>query len=173
MRSPQECPKGHLIGTEGRRGFCTGSKCGSHAEEPPEETEAQEDALATQEADRALAGDEEENSLLARMRRVGLTRQLEGKDAEDWADQFIISELPGALAELAYQRRYSPNPRDRRDAALQFINSAGRGKKDAVVAGASPIIIMTGGAELVGPWKKASTVVEGAVVPAKEPHEKE
>jgi hypothetical protein len=102
------------------------------------------------------------------MRLAGLTKPLEGKEAEDWADAKIVSELPVALAELSHQLRYSRDSDTRAKAARQFIESAGRGKREAAMAGGSPIIILTASGTVEGPWRtaavKARNVVEGKLV---------
>lgn len=80
---------------------------------------------------------------------------LQGADAEAWAQQKAVSLLPEAMAELEYQLMLGDDAQ-RRDAARDILDINGMRKRESSSGGGATIILNLGGKEL--PW--AQRVVE-------------
>lgn len=158
---------------------------GSAAEPSPDEEASYEATAIVKEEEKveaALSHREEEEALAARLRRAGLDprKPLTGKEAEDWADTKMVELLPLAIANLSEDLRYGSSGQ-RAAATRQVLEATGRARKEAMMGGGSPIVILTGAGDLEGPWRKAAKlmadaakevsktaqVVEGEVVDAK------
>lgn len=80
---------------------------------------------------------------------------LEGAEAEEWAQKFATSRLPIAMAELDYQLQMGDD-KQRQEAARDFLDINGMRKRESTNGGGATIILNLGGKEL--PW--AQKVVE-------------
>lgn len=76
---------------------------------------------------------------------------LTGTEAEQWADRRMVELLPMAIAEFEYLLRYGDEAQRER-AASKVLDANGRGKREAMMGGSQPIIILTGVNPSSVPW---------------------
>ena len=148
-KSFNKCPKGHKLPRVTKKGQCTPLDCADDAKEKVVSIVKKEKAPPP-----VVFDDEDEDELADSRKKLKLRAsqrearrelipapELEGTDAENWADQKIVKLLPKAVAELEYQLEYGSDEQRER-AANKILDATGRGKTERGGAGTAPIILL-------------------------------
>lgn len=186
------CPKGHALPHDTERGQCTPIYCADNTAKVsaapltkngrPRSDKKRLTKIQTAEVVAVLTGSTSiedaartaaneqlavhAGKLIARQTFLKVPQGLTDAAAEEWADKKLINLLPDAIAEAEYRLKLGDDDQ-RWSAAKQILESTGRGKKEAMNGGASPLVIINMGAGSKLPWSTkpvGGELVEGGVV---------